>query len=242
MNNIIEPIQIQSLKEACIARLEQMILSGVLTIGERLPSERDLAARLNVSRPVLHQALVDLQAKGLVQIVPRRGVFINDYRRDGSLAMLSSLLSYHNGQLAPDFGQSMLDMRMLLETETARLAAGNRTADQLGEFRELLAQENEVADSDPQTLTDLDFAFHLSIAIASGNLVYPLIINSFKGVYTGLTGEFFRKYVGTRIVEEVHQFHRQLVDAFEPQDTESAVQTMTAMLKHGEGYLKGEHP
>jgi DNA-binding FadR family transcriptional regulator len=240
MNTVIEPIQAQGLKEACVSRLEQMILSGELKIGERLPSEREFASRLNVSRPVLHQALVELEAKGLVQIVPRRGVFISDYRRDGSLAMLSSLLSYHNGSLAPDFGQSMLDMRLLLEVETARLAVQNRTEDQLGEFREILENEDKAANNDPQTLTDLDFAFHLTIAIASGNLVYPLIINSFKGVYTGLTGEFFRKYVGTPIVEEVHQFHHRLVDAFEKQDTDSAVKTMIEMLKHGEGYLKGE--
>jgi DNA-binding FadR family transcriptional regulator len=242
MNTVIEPIQVQSLKEACVARLEQMILSGELKIGERLLSERDFAAKLNVSRPVLHQALVDLEAKGLVQIIPRRGVFISDYRRDGSLAMLSSLLSYHNGQLAPDFGQSMLDMRMLVETETARLASQNRTDQDLADFQEILAQEFEAADIDPQTLTDLDFAFHHSIAIASGNLVYPLIINSFKGVYTSLTGEFFRKYVGTKIIAEVHQYHRKLVDAFTKQEQESAVQTMIEMLKHGENYLKGERP
>jgi DNA-binding FadR family transcriptional regulator len=242
MNTDIEPIQVQSLKEACVARLEQMILSGELKIGERLPSERDFAAQLNVSRPVLHQALVDLEAKGLVQIIPRRGVFINDYRRDGSLAMLSSLLSYHNGQLAPDFGQSLLDMRMLLEVETARLAAQNRTEEQLGEFQEILENEDKAAIHDPQTLTDLDFAFHLAIAIASGNLVYPLIINSFKAVYTSLTGEFFRKYVGTKVVQEVHQYHRELIDTFIKQEQESAVQTMIEMLKHGEGYLKGERP
>ena len=242
MNTDIEPIQVQSLKEACISRLEQMILSGELKIGERLPSERDFASKLNVSRPVLHQALVDLEAKGLVQIVPRRGVFISDYRRDGSLAMLSSLLSYHNGELAPDFGQSMLDMRMLLETETARLASQNRADQHLAEFQIILGQELEAADSDPQTLTDLDFAFHLAIAIASGNLVYPLIINSFKGVYTNLTGEFFRKYVGSKVVAEVHQYHRKLVDAFTKQEPDSAVQIMIEMLKHGENYLKGVQP
>ena len=242
MNNNIEPIQIQSLKEACLARLEQMILSGELGIGERLPSERDFAARLNVSRPVLHQALVDLQAKGLVHILPRRGVFISDYRRDGSLAMLSSLLSYHNGSLDPKFGQSLMDMRLLMETETARLAAQNRTDEQLTEFWELLAREESAANSDPQNLTELDFAFHLSIAVASGNLVYPLLINSFKGVYTGLTGEFFRKYFGTAVLEAVHGFHRLLVAAFEKQDADSAVQTMTDMLAHGERYLKGEGP
>jgi len=242
MNTVIEPIQVQSLKEACIARLEKMILSGELKIRERLPSERDFAAQLNVSRPVLHQALVDLDAKGLVQIIPRRGVFISDYRRDGSLAMLSSLLSYHNGKLAPDFGQSMLDMRMLVETETAQLASQNRTDQHLVEFQTILEKELDVADSDPQALTDLDFAFHLAIAIASGNLVYPLIINSFKGVYTSLTGEFFRKYIGTKVVQEVHQYHKELIDAFTNQDRDSAVQTMIEMLKHGEGYLKGERP
>ena len=242
MNTIIEPIQVQSLKEACVARLEQMILSGELKIGERLPSERDFASQLNVSRPVLHQALVDLEAKGLVQIIPRRGVFISDFRRDGSLALLSSLLSYHNGSLAPDFSQSMLDMRLLLETETARLAAQNRTDQHLAEFRTILEQELEAANSDPQTLTDLDFSFHLAISIAAGNLVYPLIINSFKGVYTSLTGEFFRKYVNSRVVEEVHQYHRKLVDAFTKQEQESAVQTMIEMLKHGESYLKGDRP
>jgi DNA-binding FadR family transcriptional regulator len=240
MYSAIEPLQVQSLKEACASRLEQMILSGELEIGERLPSERSFAARLNVSRPVLHQALVELEAKGLVRIIPRRGVFISDYRRDGSLAMLSSLLSYHNGELSPDLNQSMLEMRLLLETETARLAAQYRSDVQMGEFRELLTAEIIAVDSDPQTLTDLDFSFHHSIAIASGNLVYPLIINSFKEVYTGLTGKFFRQYFGTEIITAVHDYHQQLVDAFEFQDADSAVQTMVDMLKHGEEYLKGE--
>jgi GntR family transcriptional repressor for pyruvate dehydrogenase complex len=118
-------------------------------------------------------------------------------------------------------------MRLLLETETARLAAVNRTEAQLAEFRELLAQEERAAVSGPGTVTELDFAFHFSIAITSANLVYPLIINSFKSVYTNLTGQFFREYYGTEVVEAVHKFHRHLVAAFEKQDTDSAVQTMT---------------
>ena len=76
MSATIEPLKVQSLKSACISRLEGLILSGELHIGERLPSEREFAARLEVSRPVLHEALVDLGLKGLVQILPRRGVFV----------------------------------------------------------------------------------------------------------------------------------------------------------------------
>ena len=237
MQIAIEPLKIQSLKDACVSRLEQLILSGELKIGEQLPSERDFALRIGVSRPVLHAALVDLDSKGLVKIIPRRGVFVSDFRRSGSTAILGSLITYHAGNLDPAFTRSLIDMRLLVETETARLAALNRTEKQLVEFRSLLAQEAEAASGDPQALTDLDFSFHLSIAIASGNLVYPLIINSFQGVYTHLTGMFFSRYCGTAVAEAVLQFHMQIVAAFERQETKLSVSTMKAMLNHGAAYL-----
>jgi len=235
----IPPVQAQSLTEACIEHLERMILSGELAINERLPSERDFAARLKVSRPILHQALVDLEAKGLVRIEPRKGVYISDYRRDGSLAMLSSLLAYHDGRLAPELNQSMIDMRLLVETETARLAAQNRTAAHMSDLRRLLDAEHQAAGEDPQALTDLDFSFHHTIAIASGNLVYPLLVNSFKDVYTSLTGEFFRRHFNSGVIETVRRFHQDLVDALERRDPDSAAQTMAGMLRHGEKFLKG---
>jgi GntR family transcriptional repressor for pyruvate dehydrogenase complex len=240
MQTNFEPIKIQSLKETCVARLEELILSGELKIGERLLSERDFAVRIGVSRPVLHEALVDLNAKGLVHIVPRHGVFVSDYRRSGSLAILSSLLAFHNGILDPSFMQSMIDMRLTVETESARLAALNHTLEQMAEFHAILNEEEEAAGDNPQTWTELDFSFHLLVAIASGNLVYPLIINSFKGVYTSLTGDFFRQYYGTQVVETVRQFHVRLVEAFEKKDANRARGVMIEMLKHGETYLKGE--
>ena len=238
MQTAFEPLKILSLKEACVIRLEQLILSGELKIGEQLPSERDLAVRIGVSRPVLHAALVDLDSKGLVQIVPRRGVFVSDFRRSGSLAMLGSLLSYHDGNLDPTFSRSLIAMRQLVETETARLAALNRTGQQMKEFYNLLNEEARAVCANPQTLTRLDFSFHLSIAIASGNLVYPLIINSFQGVYTHLTGVFFTRYCGTAVAEAVRQFHVQLVAALEQREAGSAVSIMTAMLNHGALYLE----
>jgi GntR family transcriptional regulator, transcriptional repressor for pyruvate dehydrogenase complex len=238
MQTAFEPLKIQSLKDACVSRLEQLILSGELKIGEQLPSERDFALRIGVSRPVLHAALVELDSKGLVQILPRRGVFVSDFRRSGSMAILGSVLTYHDGNLDPALIRSLIDMRLLVETETARLAALNRTQEQLAGLLSLLEQEAQAVCGDPQTLTGLDFSFHLSIAIASGNLVYPLIINSFQGVYTHLTGGFFSRYCGTPVAEEVRQFHVQLVAAFERRAADAAVATMTAMLDHGAAYLE----
>lgn len=242
MQQSLQPLKVQSLKEACISRLEGLILSGELKIGERLPSERDLAARLNISRPVLHEALVDLNAKGLVQIIPRRGVFVNDFRRFGSCALLSSLLSFNNGQLDPAFAQSLIGMRLTLETETARLAALNRTPQHLAEFRDILQQEAAADCGNWPFLTQLDFSFHLLVAIASGNLVYPLILNSFCGVYTSMTGEFFRRYCGSPVVQAVFAYHARLTAEIEACQAEKAAAAMTEMLKHGESYLKGELP
>jgi DNA-binding FadR family transcriptional regulator len=239
MNAVLEPLKISNLKDACVQRMEELILSGEMKAGEKLPSERDLAMRMNISRPVLHEALVDLAAKGLVSILPRRGVVVNDYRRTGSCAILSSLLSFNSGQLDPQFIESLFAMRTLVEVETASLAARHANREQLAELREMVSIKWDFAGGEPQSLTELDFDFHLLIAIASGNLVYPLILNSFKNVYTHFTGEFFRLCSDANVIQEVFHFQTRLVDAIVNRDASAAADIMRSMLVHGEKHLKG---
>lgn len=234
----IEPLQVNSLKSACVARLEELILSGELKAGERLPAERDLAARLGVSRPVLHEALVDLSAKGLVTINPRRGVVINDFRKSGSMAILSSLLSYHNGEIDPLLVASLLSMRILVETETARLAAEHASAEQLAELRQIVQSEAAADRGSLAALVELDFEFHLLVSIASENMAYPLILNSFKTVYTHFTTAFYQKTAGSAVVDEVHATHQRLLTALENRDSQKCVEIMKSMLEHGEKLLK----
>jgi GntR family transcriptional regulator, transcriptional repressor for pyruvate dehydrogenase complex len=235
----LHPLRVQSLKQACIERLESLILSGEFKIGEHLPSERELAVQFGISRPVLHEALVDLALRGLVRIVPRHGVFVNDFRTHGSLAILDSLLSYHNGRLDPALAKSLLEMRMLLETETARLAALNCTPSYLEELHRMIQWESIADLEDVITLTEQDFAFHLKVAVASSNLIYPLIINSFKNVYTHLTGAFFTAHAAGPVIGEVFEFHNRLVMAIETSSPEVAAAVMREMLYHGEKHLKG---
>jgi GntR family transcriptional repressor for pyruvate dehydrogenase complex len=234
-----KPLKVPSLKAACITRLEGLILSGELKIGQKLPSERKLAQSLDVSRPVLHEALVDLAAKGLVEIVPRKGVYVNDFRTSGSCALLSTLLAYNEGELDAPFVQSLVDMRTLVETETARLAALKRTAAHLGQFQDILAQETHADRHDTGALAELDFSFHLLVALASGNLMYPLIINSFKGVYVSFTGKFFAKHQGNAVLDEVLAYHGQIVAAISEGDSEAAATVMAEMLQHGAEHLFG---
>jgi len=235
LDPFIEPIKTDSLKDVFVLRFEELILSGKIKIGQKLPSERELALQLRVSRPVVHEGLVELASRGLVSIKPRFGAMVNDYRKEGALTLLSSLVQYQKGKLEPALLDSLLQMRMLLEPPFADIAAKNRTDEQMREFHDILEKENAVDHRDTQQITDLDFEFHLLVAVASGNAVYPLLLNSFRRVYTNLSGQFFKD---PQVVRTVHKYHRDMVETLEMRDGRKAVSIMKAILRHGEKHLR----
>ena len=235
MKNILMPITTESLKEVFVSRFEEFILSGELSIGQKLPSERELALKLGVSRPVVHEGLVDLAAKGLVTIKPRVGTIINDYRKQGSLAILSSLINYHDGAIEPKLLDSMLEMRLLFEVEAARLAALRRTDGHMEAFHTILGKEKKAGNMGLEKIVGLDFEFHHLISMASGNIVYPLLINSFRHVYTNLSRQFFSN---KKNIPEVCRFHGEMVGAIEKKDGTLSAKIMKSMLDHGERHLK----
>jgi GntR family transcriptional regulator, transcriptional repressor for pyruvate dehydrogenase complex len=210
MQEILMPIKTESLKDVFVSRFEEFILSGKLSIGQKLPSERELALQLGVSRPIVHEGLVDLAAKGLVTIKPRVGTIINDYRKQGSLAILSSLINYHDGFIEPKLLDSMLEMRLLFEVEAARLAALRRTDDHMEAFKGILEKEEKASRAKIEKVVGLDFEFHHLVSIASGNVVYPLLINSFSQVYTNLSRQFFSD---KKLIPHVFRFHGEMVEA-----------------------------
>ena len=234
MQNLLEPLRTNSLKEVFIQRFEELILSGQIAIGQKLPSERELALQLGVSRPVVHEGLVVLEARGLVTMVPRVGTIVNDFRTEGSLALLTSLVQYQEGQIEPDLLESLLQMRLLFETEAARLAASTRSTDQLAAFDDILAQEDQADPADVVALSSLDFQFHHLVSMASGNLVYPLLLNSFKECYLNLASQF---YSDPAVVSLVFDFHKKLVAAITSGDGPAAAEIMKLMLNHGASHL-----
>lgn len=235
MQELLEPIRTESLKDVFIRRFEDLILSGKFPVGQKLPSERELALQLGVSRPVVHEGLVDLAAKGLVTMIPRVGTLVNDYRKEGSLSILASLINYHQGNLEPGLLASLLEMRLLFEVETARRAALHRDRDQLESFRNLLLEEDRINQRDVDGICELDFDFHHLIALASGNHIYPLLLNSFRHCYANLAGQFFSD---PRVVPVVFDFHKKMVKAVEDKDEKAAARIMERMLNHGAENLK----
>ena len=237
MQELLEPIRTPSLKEVFIHRFEELILSGRIAVGQKLLSERELAMQLGVSRPVVHEGLVELAAKGLVTMIPRVGTIVNDYRREGSLALLTSLVQYQQGEIEPALLESLLQMRLLFEVEAAKLAAAQRTADQLGALDALLELEAEADPADPEALSNLDFQFHHLVSMASGNLVYPLLLNSFKECYLNLARQF---YTVAANAATVSTFHRKLAAAIHAGDGSASADIMKQMLNHGAAHLQAK--
>lgn len=232
---VLQPLKSDSLVEVFVKQFEELILSGTLAIGQKIPSERELAKMLGVSRPVVHEGIIILEQKGLLSIKPRHGVTVNDYRTEGSLSLLQSLVRYGRGQLDPSILESLLDIRKLIELESVRLAALKRNEDHVKKFMAIIKKEKTLSPEETDAIVETDFQFHHLIALAGNNVVYPLLLNSFKHVYTNLTYQFF---LDAQVVNFVFNTHEQLTMAIVQKNGNKAVRIMTNLLEHGEFKLR----
>ncbi len=225
----------KSLTATFIEYVEKLIISGELKVGERFPPERELAKRTGVSRPVVHESMVKLESKGLVKIVPRHGIYVNDYRTSGSLELLFTLMNYEEKALEPHILESVLDMRVLFECETASLAALHATLDDLSKIEKILLREGHAMEYSSVEIASLDYEFHLGLALASGNVIYPFIMNSFRRFYQMILERFYENKIH---VGELFSYHRRIVDAIMAQDSAHASMCMRDLLALSREYLR----
>lgn len=153
-----------SLSDRITAQVERLIRDEQLKPGDQLPSERDMAQLLNVSRPSLREAVRILEVRGRLVVKHGQGVFIQAPRSERELraALGETELSLNE----------LYAMREVLEVPAAAWAAENITAGQLHEVRATLDKLNASGESptvDYDELRQLDAHFHLTIAVAAGN-------------------------------------------------------------------------
>lgn len=140
--------------------VSQMILAGIQSgrfgAGDRLPTERELAAEHNVSRNTIREALIALEAKGWIEITQGRGVKVLRTTGDAALTFADSEIGSFK----------LLEARRLIEGEVCALAAGAITSSSLKRLEDLLV---EMSDPDRETAEQADREFHLTIAQATEN-------------------------------------------------------------------------
>lgn len=159
--------------------LRSAILQGEVEPGQRLPSERSLAEKFNVTRTTLREALKKLEQLKLVGMRQGQGITVRDFKT-ASMDLLSYLLSM-DGKLDEQLMHNVLEARVFLVTEVTRLAALRATEDEVVQLEIAL---NELSNSqDTREYQLRDFEFYRLLAVASHNLVYALLMNTIKHIH-----------------------------------------------------------
>lgn len=219
-------------REQVEERIRMAILSGELKTGDLLPPEAELARQFSVSRTTVREALRSLTTQRLIYKVPgsRGGNFVQHI--DHSSLGTAVIDSVHNlltiGSI--DFTE-VAEVRQYLETPSVRLAAANRSNDDLERLRDIVRRQKTASVDDPE-VPKLDEQFHTLIAQASGNRVLASFVAALHHEtepvhYLDLSPE-----VGRATVRQ----HRAIVDAIDDQDPEAAedaiVNHLTYLRKH----------
>ena len=196
--------------EYVLGDLRQAIDSGVIRVGERLPSEAALAARYSVSRTVVREVLRACEALGLTVTRTGKGTFVVAER--ALKLVFDGFSSAH-----------LMEARPHIEVPAAGLAAVRRTEQHVEQWQNLI--EAMEAETDDRVWVGLDSSFHLAIAEASGN---PVFINVLATIRTALASQSGMLNAGGRRAASNRE-HRSIAAALA---RGSAVEAEDAMRFH----------
>src|SRR4051812_46083959 len=173
------------------SRLVEDVLSGRYEPGEKLPTQRALAAELDVNMASVREAVKRLEQLGLVEVRHGDAMRVTDWRTSGGLDVIAHVLFAAGGLDHEMLGQ-LMEARRLMLAESARLAAERRGDEQA---RRLEALAERIADTpDDAAAQALDFAFFSELVEAAGNVVLVLVMNSIRRIYFA-RGELFAAIV-----------------------------------------------
>ncbi len=167
-------------KEKFVKDMETKIISGELEFGYKLPPERVLAKQLNISRTSVNAGLSELEKKGFVKMISRKGNFVNDYSKEGNLETLLSIIHCDPSKLSESSFLSLMDFRLKNEGNAGYLAALNRTQQDIDTLNAL--KEQIYGETECSVVSKLLYDFHRTIFTSTGNVFYSLVFNAFKSI------------------------------------------------------------
>ena len=221
----------EKLSNSVVRQIEQLILRGILRPGERLPSERDLAEKMDVSRPSLREAIADLAERGLLVSRAGSGVFVAEVLGSAVSPALTHLFSTHD-EAVIDY----ISFRRDVEGLAAERAAiyGSETDLKL---IDTIFGKMEVAHQkrDPSDEAQLDAEFHMAIIEASHNVIMLHMLRSMfellrQGVFYNRQMMFRNRMTRDQLLDQ----HRAINAAIQARDAEAARQAVGAHMAYVE--------
>lgn len=222
-----------------VDHIKELITTGKLDEGDKLPAERELAAMMNVSRPTIREAFKILSAMGFLEIRHGHGVFVADHTlRINNLAQFLFLQT--------DTVHELFEVRKMIETETITWAAEKASSEFLEEIavkteeiyhRVIINQEFDEKESRETFLSQSDQEFHLMIAKAAGNEVVLRIMHNLIDLLRQSRMQSMK--IPGRVEQSLKE-HIEIANALAERNVKKARQSMFEHLKSVEQDLVKE--
>lgn len=212
------PSHREPLAQEVTGKLRHAISSGMWAVDDRIPSEQELMKELAVSRGTLREAVKSLAHVGMLEVL----------RGDGTYVRATSEISGATQKLIGQHGNKhVVEVRLALDTQAARLAAHNATEPQIGELRALLADRRRAWEKkDVPGWVANDWEFHLAVARASANPLLASLYESF--------GDVFRRDLQAHSGDHgpgcPQEGHEDLLAAIEARNPDAAYETVADNL------------
>lgn len=219
-----QPIRKKRVYELVVDQLKDLLVEGNYQPGDRLPTERELASTLNVSRATVREALLVLERSGLVEICPGRGIVVCEFDQQVNEPIIALLQREGNNVL------NLLDFRKGIESEAAYLAALRNTPPREEKLREAYAVLERAVKKGALGARE-DNNFHRVIAENTGNHLFSAVMDTIADLLKDAQGktraETMRRPGGP---ETVLQEHKDVLDAIINGDAERAREAMRRHL------------
>lgn len=221
------PIKPKKVAEAVVDQMRARLEHGSLAPGDRLPSERELAEQMRVSRPVVREATNMLVGQGLLEIRPRRGVFVRAAATPGLGDPLANLIGDSVERLI-----ELLEVRRTLETQTAALAAEFATPRDIEDLSAIM-EEFERVHRERGSGAGTDARFHGRIARAAGNTVLMHLMATLHRALTRCSQKVASGFKASDLYREtILRQHRAIFEAICGHDPEAARARMQEHLDY----------
>jgi GntR family transcriptional repressor for pyruvate dehydrogenase complex len=221
----------EKLSSSVVRQIEQLILRGILRPGERLPSERDLADKMGVSRPSLRDAIAELAERGLLVSRAGSGIFVAEVLGSAFSPAMAQLFSTHD-EAVFDYISFRRDMEGLAAERAATF--GSETDLKLIDtiYRKMVAAHQK---RDPSDEAQLDAEFHMAIIEASHNVIMLHMLRSMfdllrQGVFYNRQMMFRNRITRDQLLDQ----HRAINAAIQARDPEAARAAVGAHMAYVE--------
>lgn len=220
-----ETIQRRKLYQEVLDRLMERIRSGEIAPNAHLPSERELMEAYGVGRPAIREALQSLERSGIVEIAHGERARVVVPTADRLMAQFAGG-AMHMLRTQPGTLEHLKEVRLFLETGTARMAAERATEEDVARLR-LVVARHRASMVNLERFIELDMAFHREIAAISGNPIFPAIVEALFG----WAGEYYQSLVRAPGAEALTLAeHERIVDAIAAHDANGSAAAMHAHL------------